>query len=88
MELDCRSMVAFHLKWSRFWRKRIEPSLLDKLADADDRFRQLLLPGMQLGNSKTPWWRRSVPMYGTDLFAESIQEMYDVTLQDPNETID
>jgi hypothetical protein len=53
----------------------------ERVADADDLFRQVLLPDTEIGGSEEPWWRRGVLAHAGDEYADDIRRLYGVELR-------
>jgi hypothetical protein len=53
----------------------------ERISQTDDRFRQLLQPGVLIGDASNHWWERGVPRYAGAELASDFQEIYGVNVE-------
>ena len=52
-----------------------------RVETADARFKALLIPGVEIGDSQWPWWHRGVLARSSDEYAEDMARLNGIEVQ-------
>lgn len=79
-ELGVRDLLAAALADERLSQYEQINRMRDRVEEADVRFRQGLLPGVEIGSADKPWWRRGVLATASDEYADDVERLYGIEL--------
>lgn len=80
-ELGARDLLAKAFDDEVLNRYDLINTMRERVADADARLRTVLLPGVEIGGTDKPWWRRVVLARAGDEYAEDVKRLYGIELQ-------
>ena len=80
-DLGVRDLLAKALEDNTLKQYQQVPAMAERVARADARFKDLLLPNVELGSPERPWWHRGVLAHAGDEYVNDIRNLFGIEVR-------